>query len=214
MRTPPSEPAIRALVFLLELAARDAGYLVRGVRGWASPQDVEEALGLWGSSELLSAQVQRGRAIREDVRAPGDTRPTYVYRISQKGIDVLAEAVGTAPAGIDEPRHKPSGVWLREGVQVALDALRSVAESPDPRARVWIVGEVGWTSSPELKRILAKQDEDAGRSPGRTFLSEDLRWLVRLGYAEERIVGRNHVYRITRAGLELKVLEWREPADA
>ena len=62
--------AIRALTYLLELVSRDAGYLIHGVRGWATARGVEEGLSTWSASEVLAAQAQCGRAMRVDVRAP------------------------------------------------------------------------------------------------------------------------------------------------
>lgn len=173
---------------------------MHGVWGWATPQDVDDALGMWGTPEIMRAQAERQRVHRVDVRAPGETQPRWIYRISQKGADVLAQAVGATSASVSEPRPRKSGVWLREGVEVALDALRSAAE---------LSGGRGWRSTSQLKRVIAKEDSDSGRTPGRTFLSEDIAWLVRLGYAEKRIVRRTHVYRVTQAGLDLKLLDRR-----
>ncbi|HEX2079565.1 MAG TPA: hypothetical protein VHG08_17700 [Longimicrobium sp.] len=213
MRTPPSLPAIRALAYLTELAAREAGYLVHGVRGWATAREIETALKTWGTGDLMRVQAERGRAIRDDVRAPGEPKAVWAYRITRKGIEALAATVGAAPAGINDPRDaNTEGVVLRDGVAVALDALRSAAAQPAVRQREWVDGEAGWWSSRELATLLEQQDEVAGRSPGRTFLSEDLRWLVQLGYAERRVIdGKTHVYRITERGLSLKRLEWHSP---
>ena len=52
---------------------------------------------------------------------------------------------------------------------------------------------------------MAKEDE-AARRPYRWFSSDDLRWLVRLGYAEERVIRGVHVYRLTPIGAVIQPL--------
>lgn len=65
-------------------------------------------------------------------------------------------------------------------------------------------------TSRELTDDKARGDEPAGRPRYRWFNGEDL---VRLGFVEERVMGRTHVYRLLRAGAALRLLEWREPTD-
>ncbi len=126
-----SRQAIRVLTYLLELASRESGYRVHGVRGWGTARDVEDGISTWSVSEVLSAQVQSGRVTRVDVRAPGDAKPVWACRINQKGVDVLAVAMGTAPAGIDSPSgDRGAAVYIREGAWVALSALRNAADQP------------------------------------------------------------------------------------
>jgi hypothetical protein len=210
-----SHRAIRALTYLLELVAREAGYLVHGVRGWATAWAVEEEMSTWSSSELMGGQAACGRATRADVRAPGDAKAVWAYRITQKGIDAVAAAVGTSPAGIDPPGgEKGSAVYIRDGAWVALCALRSVVESPPKWEKIWIVGESGWQSSRQLTRLVELEDEKDGLSPGRSFFSEDLAWLARVGYAERRVIEKTHIYRVTPTGAAAQRLDWKEPGDA
>lgn len=216
MRRDETSPrAIRALTYLLELVSRDAGYLVHGVRGWATAPGIEEGTATWSVSELMAGQASSGRVTRVDVRAKGDPKPAWVYRITQKGVDVLANAVGAAPAGIDPPQGDPgAAVWIREGAWVAICVLRSVTDNPTKQEKVWVAGESGWRASRELTRLVQDEDEEAGLSPGRCFFSEDLAWLVRLGFAEQRVVAKTHVYRLTTAGAAVERLEWRDPDHA
>jgi hypothetical protein len=51
-------------------------------------------------------------------------------------------------------------------------------------------------------------------SPGRCFFSEDLAWLVRIGYAEQKVVTKTHIYRITPPGASVQRLDWKELGDA
>jgi hypothetical protein len=210
-----SQRAIQILAHLLDLVSRDAGYRIHGARGWATAHGVEEGVSTWSVAETLAEQAQCGRAMRVDVRAPGDAKPVWAYRITQKGVDALAEAVGTVPAGIDPPEgDRGAAVWIREGAWVALLALRSAVKNPPKHEKVWIVRESGWRSSRQLTRHVELEDEAAGLSPGRSFFSEDLSWLARVGFAERQVVAKTHVYRVTPAGLAVQRLEWKEPAYA
>lgn len=169
----------------------------------------------WSASELMAGQAASGRVTRVDVRAPGDPRPVWVYRITQKGMDALAAAVGTAPAGMDPPQgEKGAAVYIREGAWVALCALRSAVESPPKREKTWIAGEWGWRSSRQLTHLVEKEDEEAGLSPGRVFFSEDLAWLARVGFAERNVIEKTHIYRLTPAGAAVQCLDWKETPDA
>jgi hypothetical protein len=58
--------------------------------------------------------------------------------------------------------------------------------------------QVGWRSSRELTSAMVKEEEAAGRRY-RWFTTDDLRWLVRLGFAEKRVIRNVHVYRPTPA---------------
>ncbi len=204
-------PAAQALMYLLDLAAHGAGYCVRGTSGWATAADVERGARIWSAGEVLRAQAQRGRVLREDVRVCGETGPRWVYRLAQAGVDALAEAVGVWPVTIRNPGvQSESRVLIPEGCVVALEALRAAAQPGVSGRHVWFEGEPEWRSSRELTTELAREDEAAGRSY-RWFTSEDLAWLVSRGLAEPCIVGRRTpVYRITPAGLQVQWLEWRD----
>lgn len=213
----PSCPAVAALTWLLDLAAQGAGLKVRGVRGWATAEHISAAVRGWGTPELMRSQWQRGRVLRQDVRAPGDGKPTWVYRISQRGVDLLGTVAGVAPAGIREPRVDPdleTRVYLRDGPAAALDALRLAAAGKAVRPREWVTGESGWRPSWELGILLEQEDVSRRRTPGRTYLSEDMKWLVRLGLAEQEIVEKTHIYRITPIGSAVQRLDWKEPGNA
>jgi hypothetical protein len=209
-----SEPALRALAWLLDLAAQRAGFTVLGKPGWASADDIESGVRGWGTHEMMRAQAKRGRVLQYDARAPGELRPRWLYRISQKGIDDLGRALGITSPAVSEPeaRREPR-IFLRDTTQHAISGLRAALDSTAKARREWVKGEVGWRSSRELTAEMAREDEAAGRPHYRWFNSEDMRWLVRLGFVEERVVGKSHVYRLLPAGAELRALEWRDPKD-
>lgn len=74
------------------------------------------------------------------------------------------------------------------------------------RARcVWVPDQPQWRSARELNALLAEVDELAGRAV-RCSWSENTRWLVRHRFADERIVERTHVYKLTLPGAELRPL--------
>ncbi len=87
-------------------------------------------------------------------------------------------------------------------------------EKPPRWERTWVVGQTGWRASRELTRLVEKEDEETGLSPGRSFFSEDLAWLARVGLADRQVVAKTHIYRVTPAGLAVQRLDWKEPEDA
>lgn len=214
MSTPPPlpDPVIRVLAWLLDLAAQRAGFTVRGQPGWASADEIEAGARTWGTSELMRAQAKRGRVLEHDARAPGEVRPQWLYRISQRGVDELACALGVGSASMGNPeRRTEPRIFLRESTQHAIQGLCAALDPAAKPRRVWVPGQVGWRSSRELTAEMAREDEAVGRAY-RWFTSEDLGWLVRLSFVEKRVVGRTHIYRLLPAGAELKPLEWREPS--
>lgn len=208
---PLPDPALTALAWLLDLAAQRAGFTVHGLPGWASAEHVESAVREWGTGELLRTQAKKGRVLQHDARALGERRPVWVYRISQQGMDALAQTLGISPAGVqDSAVGERVGPLVRESAQHALGALRAALDPDAKSGREWVRGEVGWRSSREITDQMAREDEAAGRRY-RWFTTDDLRWLIRLGFAEGRVVGRTHVYRLTPVGAALEPLAWREP---
>lgn len=207
---PISDPAVRALNWLLDLAVQRAGYTVRGVRGWAMAEQIETGVKSWGTAELMRAEARRGRVLQHDARPPGDSRPSWLYRISQPGADQLAAALDIVPTRIrppldqDEPR-----VLVRENARHAIEGLRAALDPEVRPRRVWVEGEMGWRSSRELTSAMAKEDESAGRRY-RWFTTDDLRWLVRLGFVERRVIRGVHVYRLTPAGAALRAQNWTD----
>jgi hypothetical protein len=205
-----SYPTAKILLYLAELAAREGGYRLRDVRGWVDPGEIERQTRIWGAAELMRLQARRGRVLAHDARPPGECRPLWLYRIAQVGVDSLAESANVCPAGVSDPM--PGGdphVFLREGPLRAWQALMLARNPGGPPTREWVPGEPEWRTARELNGLLA--DEDA--APGawtRCFWSEDLRWHVSHVFAEQQIVDRTHVYRLTRVGAELQPLDWRD----
>jgi hypothetical protein len=203
---PISDPSVRVLSWLLDLAVQGAGYTVRGVHGWATAEQIETGVKSWGTAELMRTEAKRGRVLQHDARPHGDSRPSWLYRISQGGVDQLAAALHIVPPRIrppldqDEPR-----VLVRESAWHAIEGLRTALDREVRPRRVWVEGEVGWRSSRELTSAMAKEDEAAGRRY-RWFSTDDLRWLVRLGFVEKRVVQGVHVYRLTLSGGALQAL--------
>lgn len=204
---PISDPAVKVLSWLLDLAVQRAGYAVRGVRGWATSEQIETGVKTWGTAELMRAEARHGRVLQHDARPPGDSRPSWLYRISQPGADQLAAARDIVPPRIrppleqDEPR-----VLVRENAWHAIEGLRAALDPEVRPRRIWVEGEVGWRSSRELTSAMAKEDEAAGRRY-RWFTTDDLRCLVRLGFAEKRVIRGVHVYRLTPVGAALRTVE-------
>lgn len=205
-----SEPALRALAWLLDLAAQGAGFTVRGQPGWASADQIEAGVRGWGTGEMMRAQAARGRVFQHDARAVGEKRPAWVYRISQRGVEDLARSLGVSAVSVQESSSgEETGTLVRDSTQHALAGLRAALDPDAKPRREWVAGEVGWRSSRETTTAMAREDEAAGRSY-RWFTTDDLRWLAQLGFVEKRVIGRTHIYRLTPAGAALKPLEWKE----
>ncbi|HZG44001.1 MAG TPA: hypothetical protein VEY93_13685 [Longimicrobium sp.] len=207
---PISDPVVRVLSWLLGLAVQRAGYTVRGVPGWATAEQIETGMKTWGTAEVMRAEAKRGRVLQHDARPPGDSRPSWLYRVSQAGVDQLAAARDTVPPRISPPLDQDeSRVLVRETAWHAIEGLRSALDPEVRPRRIWVEGEVGWRSSRELTSAMAKEDDAAGR-PYRWFTTDDLRWLVRVGYAEKRLIQGAHVYRLTPVGTAIQVLDRTE----
>lgn len=205
---PISDPAVKVLGWLLDLAVQRAGYTVRGVPGWATAEQIETGVKTWGTAELMRAEARRGRVLQHDARPPGDSRPSWLYRISQLGVDQFAAAHDIVPLRIRPPLDQAEPrVLMRENARHAIEGLRAALDPEVRPRRVWVEGEMGWRSSHELTSAMAKEDEAAGRRY-RWFTTDDLRWLVRLGYAEKRVIQDVHLYRLTPAGVTLEALNW------
>jgi hypothetical protein len=56
---------------------------------------------------------------------------------------------------------------------------------------------------------MAKEDEARGGRTGGSAVTTC--WLVRLGYAGERVMRGVHVYRLNLAGAGLQAADWTEP---
>ncbi len=214
MATPPavSNPVIRALAWLLDLAAQRAGYTVRGQPGWAGADEIEQGVRGWGTGEMMRAHAKRGRVLEYDARAPGETRPRWLYRISRKGAEELARTLGVGSPGVADPEEAAeTRVLLRDSTQHVITGLQAALDPDVKPAREWIPGEPGWRSSRDLTLQMAREDGASGVDSDRWFTTEDIRWLVRLGFVEERVVDRTHIYRLRPSGAALRALEWRKP---
>lgn len=208
------DDTLKLLSFLLDLLSRSAGYEVRGARGWATSKQIQTSTKVWATHEFMRAQAKVGRVIGHDARAPGQEKPLWLYRVSQKGADAIAAALGVPAATVEDPPHpEETRVLLTESARHALAALKAAREAPAEPPRRWVEGETGWRSALELtaEQDLASRIADTF---GRSFTGDDLRWLAKIGLAESRIVGHTHVYRLLPRGAEIQTLEWREPTDA
>jgi hypothetical protein len=222
MTTTAALRGIHLLAHLRDLARRGAGYELRGVRGWATGVDLADATGAYRASESLTAAVQRGELIREDVRVPDATKPVWVYRISDETARRMgelegAERIGVPAAARDQVEER---FYLRPGVVAALDALRDAAVNSGSR-RARIAGEPEWRTARELSGWLREEAERTGIE--RSFLSDDLAWAVKNGLIQRRelppppnapkSVRAVIVYRVTITGASVKPLVWHKPED-
>ena len=225
MDTRPHTQAERrscALRFFAELAAQGAGYELRGVRGWAHPDDVQLRRCGYRWAELLARLAASGRLDRELVSPPAAKRPSYVYRISEKGLQEARALVASPMPPIPAPGTPESGLraYVRPGARWALEALREAyRRGPKPHR---MKGEPGWLTPAELREPITAWNRLHGE-PGayRVIHDTDTVALLQAGLIEKTHVplawGRDKpvvMYRATEAGHTAELLEWYEPEPA
>jgi DNA-binding PadR family transcriptional regulator len=211
MKSSLSRSAAAILTYLRHLVVREAGFQALATRGWATVAYVEADTRQWGTSDELRALTKRRLVRQLDVRPPGGTRAVFIYRITQKGSDLLAATADIAPAIVTPPSAgQENQVYLRDGVVAAITGLRDAAEQTHIRPREWVPGETGWCSAREISQAWEKTAHESGAA-ALYFVTDDMQWLVRNGFAEHQVVNAVHVYRLTPAGAALQALEWREP---
>jgi hypothetical protein len=208
-----------ALRFFAQLAARGAGYELRGVRDWAHADDVQQRLRGHRWSELLSVLAEARQLDRECVSPPEAKSPSYVYRIAEWGLEavralVSAELPPIPPAG---PPDTALRVYVRRGGRWALEVLREAYRVGGKPHRM--NGEPGWLTSMEIRKPLEAWNRLHGSEEGfRIILDTDTLSLISSGLIEKAHVqlawGREKpvvMYRVTPLGRTVKLLEWYEP---
>jgi hypothetical protein len=163
-------PDAVALRYLRYLVLREGGYTRLGVAGWALREDVERAIRL-RLPERLPVLHGRGLLDREDVRAPGLSRPAWIYRVTQAGADHVAEQAALPRRAVLRPlrpaeRDADAAIHIPAGAALALHGLRRAmemrVESP------FLPGETGWRTVLELRLQLGGEDRARPRWEPRT----------------------------------------------
>jgi hypothetical protein len=201
-----------ALRFLRLLAIRRAGYELGGVRGWAHINDLRDELAGY-FPEVLPRLYKRGLVTHADVRAPGQKRPLWVYRISERGLAVMNEAEPNEHKPIPRPRTDDTGgaVYAPGRQRGALRLLREAYDDPAVPERF---GGRGWVSGRELGARVDQHNftQRHERQPHIAIDGTDLHWLIRWGFAERRNdpdrVGVVY-WRVTEAGRAVRLLDWK-----
>lgn len=208
-----------ALAYFVRLVERGGGYLLRGVRGWAHPEDVRLAMRgiLWGECCIQLAQV--GLLIQELASAPQAATPDFVYRVTHCGIGKYSSFSGRSiapPPPLGLPDSEPR-LYARHGAIWALQPLREARVKRSYPRRV--DGEGGWLTAAEIRKPLRDWNDRYGE-PGvyRCFDDSTLRGLIVGGLVERQRIklafGREApvvLYRATDAGQTAHLLEWRAP---
>lgn len=202
-----------ALGFLRLLAIHGAGYELCGVRGWAHINDLQDDMR--GSyAEVLPRLHKRGLLIHADVRAPGQKRPVWVFRISERGLAVMDEAAPKEHKAVSWPRTDDTGgaVYTPKNQRGALRMLREACNDPVVPERF---GGGGWVSGRELGALVDRHNfkRRAGRSkPYLSVYATDLRWLVLWGLAERRNDPERAdvvYWRVSETGRAVRLLDWK-----
>lgn len=208
--------------YFAELAARRAGYELRGVRGWAHPDDMQREQGGYRRSELLGIMAASGQLDRERAGPPQAKSPSYVYRIAERGLQearaLLASSLPPIPA--PGPPERTMRIYVRPGGRWALDALREAYRRGPRRHRM--NGEPGWLTPAELREPVAAWNRLHGEVCAyRVIHDTDTVALIAAGLIEKAHVtlawGRDKpvvMYRATESGRTAELLEWHEPERA
>jgi hypothetical protein len=204
-----------ALRFFRLLALHRAGYALGGVRGWAHINDLRDDLAGY-FPEVLPRLHKRGLLTHADVRAPGQKRPVWVYRISEPGLAVTDEAAPKEHKRVPRARTDDTGgaVYAPRRQRGALRMLRDAYADPSVPERF---GGRGWVSGRELgARVDLHNRQQRGRHGRHPYFAvdgTDLHWLVLWGFAERRNdPDRAGVvyWRATEAGRAVRLLDWKE----
>jgi hypothetical protein len=163
--------------------------------------------------EVLPRLHERGVLTRADVRAPGQKRPVWVYRLSERGLAVIDEAAPKEHRPVPRPRTDDAGGAVYAPVRQR-GALRLLRDSYDDPAVPERFGGRGWVSGRELgARVdLHNLQQPHGREPRIAVDGTDLHWLIRWGLAERRNdpdQARVVYWRATDAGRAVRLLDWK-----
>lgn len=207
-----------ALAYFVRLAEKGGGYLVRGVRGWAHPDDVRLRNRGFSWAECCFQLARSGLLVRELASAPTAASATSVFRVTDKGVakhsGISGQKVGAIPP--IGPSDQTVRLYAVNGAHWVLEMLREARAACWPRR---VNGEPGWLTAIEIKKPLREWNEEHGK-PGhyRWFDDTTLRSLIVGGLVEVRRVplawGRNTpvvVYRATDLGQAAELLEWQTP---
>jgi hypothetical protein len=176
-----------ALRCFQQLEASSAGYLHRGVRGWALREDIERITRIQ-IPERLPKLHRRGFLDRKDVRAPGLTRPTWIYRLTAAGEQLVGARAGRAcvpVAPLEEGLGADQAIYIPPRSWLALLALREAVL--DPQSGL-LDGEPGWRTMIQLTERLRSDEDDYEPRPSREWWGDPDAWKtgeqVRSGWLE------------------------------
>jgi hypothetical protein len=207
------------LTHMWELERDGSGFEVRQVRGWSTPEKIEEATRVWQTSEKLRALSRRGAIYRENIQIPGASGgAVLVFRVTNKTAARIAAVSGMRHTPVPPPDAAPEQrVFIRPGVQNVLTAMIAAAgDIGSAQEGRWIAEEPEWRTSRELTRWVMDEHERTGKNL--YFHSDDLRWGVSAGLAERKNVpaprgGRDvAIYRVTILGGSVQPVQWHEAA--
>lgn len=204
-----------AVRFFIRLVVGDGGYLLRGTRGWAHPDDVRQTNRgiVWGG--CCQQAAEDGLLDRELASAREATSPEWVYRVTEMGF----RSYSLLPQERFTPAGPPDGSRRLYAPQGGIGVLRGLrdafAASMHPRR---MNGQPGWLTAVEINRVLRELNEqgDSARRY-RCYNGTDMLHLLALGLVEKshvKLDGRQTpavVYRIAPAGHDGDLLEWKDP---
>lgn len=208
-----------ALRYFVRLLKYDAGYVYRGVPGWAHASDIRDAYPRQRWAEVCYSLFGRGFLLQCTASQPTATKPNYIYRIARLGAAAYGDVVGqliAAPCAPGPPDASPPLYVSRAGCWI-MHSLRE-ASIPGSAART-VHGRGGWLTAAEIRKP-HKEWNAQHATPGnyRSFCDTDLLALNRSGLIERSdyrlAFGRKKpivIYRATDSGRISRLLEWVGP---
>lgn len=194
---------VGVLILLHDEAYSGKGWFRRRARGWRFREELEQVIGI-KLREVLPYLAGRGWLDRVDVRESGRGKPTWMYRISQRGARVIENLLDWGYYEIPEAwtfdtvsdlraLYAPVEAWQ------GLDVLRRQAGLTRAVRRF---GVPGWMSAAEVRRVAPR------------VLPKHLEWLLSRHLVEHRRpagegvpAGAPWLYRITALGLRAELVE-------
>jgi hypothetical protein len=164
-----------ALRCFQQLEASSAGYLRRGVRGWALREDIERITRVQ-LPERLPKLHHRGFLDRVDVRAPGLTRPIWIYRITPMGAQLSGTRAGRDYVPVAPMKEAPDAgqaIYIPPHAWLALLALREAVL--DPQSGI-LDGESGWRTMIQLTEHLRAEEDDYEPRPSHQWWEDPDAW--------------------------------------
>lgn len=200
----PTDPIQkRVLLWLSSIDQNGRGYELRGVRGWALNKEIATALNRRLTDELARL-AERKLIDRENIALHGRTQGMWLYRINERGADLIG-AAAPSPPGLPWDAEKPHLIFTAPQ-WAALEYMRAARTKATP-AR-FDTREIGWRTIKEIREGASSRRKEIDVWPDDVYFLERSRLVEKRqapGISRERPLA---FYRITEIGDSVERLQW------